>query len=254
MNDVLPLIANKVSIHAPWEGCDDSYVDNGELQGVSIHAPWEGCDKDRLLFVFGQRVSIHAPWEGCDFSSSSGTLSPSSFNSRTLGRVRLLVRVFSVPASVVSIHAPWEGCDINWSVLSVPSKRFNSRTLGRVRHGTLVLVVAPHPLFQFTHPGKGATSGGINTLKEELVSIHAPWEGCDQGARGVHQGYDCFNSRTLGRVRPRTSSTSSSCARSFNSRTLGRVRPLFVVLPILVFSFNSRTLGRVRLVLIVMET
>ena len=101
------------------------------------------------------------------------------FNSRTLGRVRLLV--ISVIHSVkrVSIHAPWEGCDvygtvdlksvdefqfthpgkgatISANVLGVRRGSFNSRTLGRVR-----------PLgwsarsfgqtFQFTHPGKGAT-------------------------------------------------------------------------------------------------
>ena len=36
-------------------------------------------------------------------------------------------------------------------------------------------------MFQFTHPGKGATllfGGGVQCVE---VSIHAPWEGCDQG-------------------------------------------------------------------------
>ena len=35
-------------------------------------------------------------------------------------------------------------------------------------------------MFQFTHPGKGATTATSKT--QELfncVSIHAPWEGCD---------------------------------------------------------------------------
>ena len=34
-------------------------------------------------------------------------------------------------------------------------------------------------MFQFTHPGKGATDWQ-DLLKEACkVSIHAPWEGCD---------------------------------------------------------------------------
>ena len=33
--------------------------------------------------------------------------------------------------------------------------------------------------FQFTHPGKGATPSSITLYYTEKVSIHAPWEGCD---------------------------------------------------------------------------
>ena len=35
-------------------------------------------------------------------------------------------------------------------------------------------------MFQFTHPGKGATSQMLLGLCCKIVSIHAPWEGCDQ--------------------------------------------------------------------------
>ena len=36
----------KVSIHAPWEGCDAQGRGEGYLyEQVSIHAPWEGCDQ-----------------------------------------------------------------------------------------------------------------------------------------------------------------------------------------------------------------
>ena len=82
---------------------------------------------------------------------------------------------------------------------------FNSRTLGRVRHNSNSFIRAS-PAFQFTHPGKGATfwcdktatltaitGSGFNsrTLGRvrlnttfwrclySVVSIHAPWEGCD---------------------------------------------------------------------------
>ena len=34
-------------------------------------------------------------------------------------------------------------------------------------------------MFQFTHPGKGATRQGSFLPPCELVSIHTPWEGCD---------------------------------------------------------------------------
>ena len=56
----------------------------------------------------------------------------------------------------VSIHAPWEGCD--------DADCKNPEVLKK---------------FQFTHPGKGATTHPpLNTLRG-VVSIHAPWEGCD---------------------------------------------------------------------------
>ena len=55
----------------------------------------------------------------------------------------------------VSIHAPREGCD-----LFKPSP-------------------SPDKEFQFTHPGRGATSSAVSDLILLSVSIHAPREGCD---------------------------------------------------------------------------
>ena len=80
---------------------------------------------------------------------------------------------------IVSIHAPWEGCD-----------------------SYIAMAMCTDTLFQFTHPGKGATLlyrsalGGkrrfnsrtlgrvrLHFTADDLllrpVSIHAPWEGCD---------------------------------------------------------------------------
>ena len=56
--------------------------------------------------------------------------------------------------------------------------RFNSRTPGGVR---LLLKCAPYYIskFQFTHPGRGATSGDRACRAPGTVSIHAPREGCD---------------------------------------------------------------------------
>ena len=56
----------------------------------------------------------------------------------------------------VSIHAPWEGCDSVGDVARLSSA-----------------------MFQFTHPGKGATDVLVADDYDTDVSIHAPWEGCD---------------------------------------------------------------------------
>ena len=199
---------------------------------VSIHAPWEGCDL--WVSVFTQRtiVSIHAPWEGCDWIARRSVLAMyRCFNSRTLGRVRQIssyLPLASNPVSIhapwegcdtfnflrftrssVSIHAPWEGCDIAISWASLPETCFNSRTLGRVRRSgsifsTASVAVSIHApwegcdyidlvrhdkarRFQFTHPGKGATVFADPTILEYRVSIHAPWEGCD-----FYSVYSCY--------------------------------------------------------------
>ena len=78
----------------------------------------------------------------------------------------------------VSIHAPREGCDDLLFFCLRDLRRFNSRTPGGVR-------LVPDSdysgvgMFQFTHPGRGAT--GETSKAEGLipVSIHAPREGCD---------------------------------------------------------------------------
>ena len=81
------------------------------------------------------------------------------------------------------------------------SARFNSRTLGRVRLSCNSCQIEPSVWFQFTHPGKGATKEGVFLDLCKLVSIHAPWEGCDCRSGQDSRRYSCFNSRTLGRVR-----------------------------------------------------
>ena len=61
-------------------------------------------------------------------------------------------------------------------------------------------------MFQFTHPGKGATVGTQQGKDIHYVSIHAPWEGCDLLTQRVTYLIGRFNSRTLGRVRLSTRS------------------------------------------------
>ena len=150
---------------------------------VSIHAPWEGCDACRgKRAPLAKEVSIHAPWEGCDRRRQLSLSHSEGFNSRTLGRVRRRHRPHGRRCLAVSIHAPWEGCDIV-ALRRYPLRRgfnsrtlgrvrrlqarhfrqascFNSRTLGRVRQCLSDLMDATQR-FQFTHPGKGATSKEI---------------------------------------------------------------------------------------------
>ena len=90
----------------------------------------------RLTFV----VSIHAPREGCDFNEFGPKTSQSvSIHAPREGCDLQLAR--DLRSNVVSIHAPREGCDfVGW-----------------------------HPLcrcyvFQFTHPGRGATSSFFMSL------------------------------------------------------------------------------------------
>ena len=80
-------------------------------------------------------------------------------------------------------------------------------------------------MFQFTHPGKGATNSTVaDRYNDFVVSIHAPWEGCDSPRPPTPRARRSFNSRTLGRVR-RAATINYLNELRFNSRTLGRVRP-----------------------------
>ena len=123
---------------------------------VSIHAPWEGCDslctrlvrsKDRFNSrTLGRVRRREAPAVTPASSFNSRTLGRvrllgiksrgalnSSFNSRTLGRVRHLPTWVRYPASSFQFTHPGKGATpvfwICWAMV----------------------------LFQFTHPGKGAT-------------------------------------------------------------------------------------------------
>ena len=80
-------------------------------------------------------------------------------------------------------------------------------------------------MFQFTHPGRGATS--LQPLPSAClpVSIHAPREGCDANSNDNNDPNNGFNSRTPGGVRL-LSRRSTNGWLSFNSRTPGGVRHL----------------------------
>ena len=147
-------------------------------------------------------VSIHAPREGCDATNANTDATKASFNSRTPGGVRRTSDIMSSSDNSVSIHAPREGCDLVVLIIAQMGDRcvsihapregcdepldgvfivlhsFNSRTPGGVRPG-LKAFCEEHSLFQFTHPGRGATTQEVLRNEREMVSIHAPREGCD---------------------------------------------------------------------------
>ena len=145
--------------------------------------PGRGATQGREIPYQDCQVSIHAPREGCDYRGTPARAS--SFG--------------------VSIHAPREGCDGTASIRMIGKRSFNSRTPGGVRRSNRGLLTYTRQ-FQFTHPGRGATSlplacppagqgfnsrtpggvrphYGVDVPRGRGVSIHAPREGCDSNRR-----------------------------------------------------------------------
>ena len=123
-------------------------------------------------------VSIHAPREGCDWQYPIPRRQGGGFNSRTPGGVRqgrgYLFRVYAL----VSIHAPRERCDL-YRVLCVSLTR----------------------VFQFTHPGRGATPPPPPSTASSKFQFTHPGRGATQHVLSVLSSLLSFNSRTPGGVR-----------------------------------------------------
>ena len=123
------------------------------------------------------------------------------FNSRTPGGVRRRQPNITEEGRAVSIHAPREGCDpYKVKVMHRIRVSIHAPREGCDLNPYLLEIVAL--VFQFTHPGRGATSttehhrrrsssfnsrtpGGVRPIRpiseaiSAAVSIHAPREGCD---------------------------------------------------------------------------
>ena len=213
----------------PGKGATPRYAEYKTACDVSIHAPWEGCDV-LAVPVSGSVVLFQFthPGKGATHERRGREAARPSFNSRTLGRVRL-----SALCALVKMRYSFNSRTLGRVRLAIPesiqslSLSFNSRTLGRVRHiSESCFTFADR--FQFTHPGKGATTHGCGATPAFRVSIHAPWEGCDHAHASSRLPLRSFNSRTLGRVR-RDSYAQGKRASRFNSRTLGRVRQSIMI-------------------------
>ena len=261
--------AGYVSIHAPWEGCDSGRLGvrlsrlcfnsrtlgrvrpGGRLPAdalpkVSIHAPWEGCDlfwavRDWLdpKFQFTHPgkgatprteadvvlddVSIHAPWEGCDYLIGEVGNSALTFQFTHPGKGATLALSRCGCSLSVSIHAPWEGCDFYRRQDYEASKP-----------------VSIHA------PWEGCDWSIALGELHRRVSIHAPWEGCDRWRCCIFPYPLSFNSRTLGRVRPKQEAMTTNDGKfQFTHPGKGATPCGGTALPSR-GCFNSRTLGRVR--------
>ena len=114
----------------------------------------------RLLVVVevadGLPVSIHAPREGCDTPPAIAARGRSGFNSRTPGGVRLITTCRLSLEVEVSIHAPREGCD----EVEEGAHLVYKVSIHALREGCDQPQHQPNSsqlVFQFTHPGRGAT-------------------------------------------------------------------------------------------------
>ena len=147
--------------------------------GVSIHAPWEGCDSlGGIVKVKELTFQFTHPGKGATLTNY---LSPLAFNKFQFTHPgKGATEKASSRSSMLEFQFthPGKGATDLFCVGQLSGMSFNSRTLGRVR----LLLISPDSLlleFQFTHPGKGATLRSVGTLHSSIVSIHAPWEGCD---------------------------------------------------------------------------
>ena len=146
----------------------------------------------------------------------------------------------------ISIHAPREGCDgIGVPAGHDPLLHFNPRTPRGVRLGPQMILTRP-PVFQSTHPARGATSWAeLDAEAQEFqsthpargatlhrryprhvkeISIHAPREGCDTGrAAGMPQHAISIHAPREGC--DKQGGFSISTGENFNPRTPRGVRP-----------------------------
>ena len=101
-------------------------------------------------------VSIHAPWEGCDF-----------------------FLLFFESSSEVSIRAPWEGCDYQVYLQETDDNPFQFTHPGKGATGAYQPCLQPSRSFNSRTLGRVRLSLGNGGSRIQVVSIHAPWEGCD---------------------------------------------------------------------------
>ena len=129
------------------------------------------------------------------------TVATTSFNSRTLGRVRRTSPSDSTMSRSFQFTHPGKGA-----------------TDAHTEQGT------GKRKFQFTHPGKGATVCRRSKRDDRPFQFTHPGKGATCSHPRMRHSPQSFNSRTLGRVRRVNTILYRACEERFNSRTLGRVR------------------------------
>ncbi len=92
----------------------------------------------------------------------------------------------------ISIHAPHAGCDRLCRSPAARKLNFNPRTPCGVRP-RLDRQGQTEPVFQSTHPMRGATQGHRRLRGRHAISIHAPHAGCDPIIEGVPDEQDLIS-------------------------------------------------------------
>ena len=148
------------------------------------------------------------PARGATFTSPFLFQVPGNFNPRTPRGVRLQNQRRICYHGQISIHAPREGCDagvllpcLGCRGISIHAPRegcdakkeryiwftplFQSTHPARGATSGLCVYI-PLRLFQSTHPARGATRAALAGHPHADISIHAPREGCDSGHHAPH--------------------------------------------------------------------
>ena len=177
-------MTNRISIHAPREGCDSSSPASKTVSHADFNPRtprgvrhWESsrdapaCDFNprtprgvRRAFDRGRvragGISIHAPREGCDAPTASERRTTWTFQSTHPARGATVGDIVVHGRVAISIHAPREGCDRAGAIASALYFYFNPRTPRGVRLPLLCLAQINRE-FQSTHPARGATSHNL---------------------------------------------------------------------------------------------
>ena len=150
-----------VSIHAPRAGCDlwRSLLTTMNTTFQSTH-PARGATTTMLNLQSTIDVSIHAPRAGCDYTEYQLWITFKKFQSTHPARGATKHFRANVHSFAVSIHAPRAGCDRAFAQSSLRIVGFNPRTPRGVRL-TILIMIVKCPLFQSTHPARGATNIGV---------------------------------------------------------------------------------------------
>ena len=192
--------------------------------GISIHAPLAGCDRPlaarkAITHYFNPRTP-----RGVRQRHPRPAVNDGHFNPRTPRGVRLLRR-----------WLPQAAC-----------QHFNPRTPRGVRQYA-VRTSPRRSLFQSTHPSRGATQNGTQSVINENISIHAPLAGCDTPRVTSSRMSTRFQSTHPSRGATSGAARLACQHGNFNPRTPRGVRPNRRMILWSLNNFNPRTPRGVRL-------
>ena len=131
-------------------------------------------------------ISIHAPREGCDYKREGVPCFDYEISIHAPREgCDAGVLLPCLGCRGISIHAPREGCDAKKERYIWFTPLFQSTHPARGATSGLCVYI-PLRLFQSTHPARGATRAALAGHPHADISIHAPREGCDSGHHAPH--------------------------------------------------------------------